>query len=129
MVEIISADAILRGKLSYHGKGRYFHDIKHSVYRVHSTGIFSSESLDNKLKYAIQARMYLLDHFKSKGQNTSSIEKNLCYLYIRYFIRKLISEKKIKPNLLLKSRSFAKKSDGSFSFCGILLKEVRKLLI
>jgi len=127
MLEIISGDVILRGKLSCFGKSRYFHDIKHSVYRVHSTGIFSHESLDNKLKFAVQARMYLLDHLTQMQQGTSNVEKNLCYLYIRYFIRKLITERKIKINLLLKGRNIAKISNGTFSFYGILLKEVGKL--
>ncbi|MEL7146543.1 MAG: glycosyltransferase family A protein [Bacteroidota bacterium] len=129
MLGIISGDAILRGKLSCFGKGRYFQDIAPSVYRVHSSGIFSNESLDNKLKFAVQARMYLIDHLKSRGQNTTNVEKNLCYLYVRFFIRQLISEKKIKLGLLLKGRSFARNSAGNFSFYGILAKEVKKMFL
>jgi glycosyltransferase involved in cell wall biosynthesis len=111
MLNVSSGDTILRAKLSNFGKAKYLQSIKPSVYRIHNKGIYSGGNLEQNKKDSLNARGYLLNHFKEKKWDIAPITKSFAITYFMFFIAYLKKENKIKFQYLLKSIAYATKAN------------------
>ncbi|MCH3881558.1 MULTISPECIES: glycosyltransferase family 2 protein [Tenacibaculum] len=113
MTNIISGDTILRGKLANFGKARYIHEIKPSVYRVHAGGISYEKSFKEIKEGALNARFYLLDHYKKKKWDVNPVNESLAVYYFWFFLIQLKKDKKVTIGYLFKGLHYSRKSKTS----------------
>lgn len=95
MLEIVSGDTVLKGKLAHFGKVRYLNEIKPAVYRVHKGGTYSSQN-DNYKKFArLEYKIYLLEYYNKNNWDMDYLQEKLFLTYITLFMNDIIIRKKL----------------------------------
>jgi len=72
MTKTIIADNFWNGLLGFHGKGKYLNEIKLSVYRIHTDGIWSLKEKDLQLRSKIRIYKLLSNYYKNSGSENLS---------------------------------------------------------
>lgn len=83
MLKVLNGDTFLISMLGMHGKAKYQPEIKPSVYRRHSDGVWSSKSPGTKHKYQSKTFIYLYKFHKRIGTNQILLNK-LFHSFLHY---------------------------------------------
>lgn len=115
MLEVVSGDTILKGKLAHFGKARYLHEVKPAVYRIHKGGTYSAENYNYKKFARLENRIYLLEYYKKNNWEMNFLHEHLFQTYFTLFMNDISVHKKINFKNLKKSFvNFIKSSNKKY---------------
>jgi glycosyltransferase involved in cell wall biosynthesis len=120
IVGIVAGDVVLRTLISRFGKGKYLHNITPAVYRIHAGGTSSSQSMQKRFTDSLNAKEFVLNHFKQKGWEHAFIQQNMTEQYLNAFLSIFKKDKKIHWSFLKKSLYYARQSNRSL--LGVFIK-------
>lgn len=92
IIKVINIDSFWFSILGLHGKGKFLPEIKHSFYRVHDGGIWSSRKEEQKIIYRIITFQKLTEYHQRNGNEELAlfykkrVKNNLKMLSYQYFI-------------------------------------------
>lgn len=98
MLEVVSGDTILVGKLANFGKIRYINDIKPAVYRLHNGGIYSTKNYRERKEAIILCDLYLLNYYEQNNWELDFLNERMFSLYMKKTLHDVSYHKKLKIN-------------------------------